>query len=75
MNKFNIGDTVFFIEDKQVVSKKITCIINVNVPFQKKSCDIYYGFLGIDFKFDISRTDLILEKYLFKTKDELLKSL
>ena len=61
--KYNIGDKVWVVEDRQAVEKVITGIF-----FKKENNSLFY-------KFDFREYSDTHEKYVFSTKEELIKSL
>ena len=67
-NKYNIGDTVFYIENRKV-KEGIIETIKREKPFMED---------GYSYSYEIShmiQDDLLPEKYLFPSKEELLASL
>lgn len=69
--KFNIGDKVFYLKHNKVQSDRITTIVT---RAESGQISIWYGFTEetVWNKFDCAN---IPEDELFKTKEELLKSL
>lgn len=69
--KFNIGDKVLYLKDNKIQSDRIVTIVTRT---DTKQTSIWYGFTEetVWNKFDFAN---IREDELFKTKEELLKSL
>ena len=63
--KFNIGETLWFICDRKAITGKVSAI----------RCDFVEGDNHVSIKYRIIGNGELPECWVFKTKEELLKSL
>ena len=71
--KYNIGQEVWFLKDNKAATMKIWDIdIRVRTSYDGEKT---YGYHTRFFYYDFGYDNEIEEKYLFPTKEELLKSL